>query len=95
MPAGSPPVRHRQMASMKVPPKRKGNGSVLYAGAHPLLASMKVPLKRKGNGHTGGVITSRCGGTSMKVYTSRYRTSCPAVILREILICLIESPTKR
>ena len=46
------------------------------------LASMKALPNRKGNGHTGKVITSRSGGASMKVYTSRYRTSCPTVILR-------------
>ena len=38
-----------QMASMKVPPKRKGNvGAVVRLGWSGL-ASMKVPPKRKGN----------------------------------------------
>lgn len=46
--------------------------------AHPIrvqdaeVPSMKALPKRKGNGHTGGIITSRSGGASMKVYTSRY-----------------------
>ena len=31
----------------------------------------------------------------MKVYTSRYRTNGPVVIRRGILICLIESPSKK
>lgn len=31
----------------------------------------------------------------MKVYTSRYRTNGPVVTRRGILICLIESPSKK
>ena len=76
------------------PPERKGNVVLRLADARNLVASMKV-------------------------YTSRYRTSCPAVILKVgcifgyllnlplvqnklscghlegILICLIESPSKK
>ena len=36
-------------ASMKVPPKRKGNDDLLFVVVVPFLASMKVPPKRKGN----------------------------------------------
>ena len=68
--------------SMKVPPKRKGNFSRDASLRHPPRTLNESPSKRKGNGHTGRVITSRSGGASMKVYTSRYRISCPTVILR-------------
>ena len=37
------------LASMKVPPKRKGNYPVSTAPSARLQASMKVPPKRKGN----------------------------------------------
>ena len=37
-------------ASMKVPPKRKGNQRIASGDfVHVVLASMKVPPKRKGN----------------------------------------------
>ena len=36
-------------ASMKVPPKRKGNCSLLNGSTAQAAASMKVPPKRKGN----------------------------------------------
>ena len=42
----------RPFASMKVPPKRKGNaGSPGSSVGQSSDASMKVPPKRKGNGH--------------------------------------------
>ena len=37
------------LASMKVPPKRKGNWRDSIFGFRPNRASMKVPPKRKGN----------------------------------------------
>ena len=37
-------------ASMKVPPKRKGNDETDYDALFSISASMKVPPKRKGNG---------------------------------------------
>ena len=36
-------------ASMKVPPKRKGNALAACLSSDALSASMKVPPKRKGN----------------------------------------------
>ena len=38
-------------ASMKVPPKRKGNADTPNLAISRLRASMKVPPKRKGNSH--------------------------------------------
>ena len=40
---------HSEGASMKVPPKRKGNGVTSHLDAAVRAASMKVPPKRKGN----------------------------------------------
>ena len=37
------------LASMKAPPKRKGNGEILYTPENYAQASMKAPPKRKGN----------------------------------------------
>ena len=42
-------ARVRADASMKVPPKRKGNGHRWFRRCCFHLASMKVPPKRKGN----------------------------------------------
>ena len=57
-------------ASMKVPPKRKGNPIVTSASGRPPVASMKVPPKRKGNGEMVDCVTTP-GGASMKVPPKR------------------------
>ena len=41
-------------ASMKVPPKRKGNDKAALGCGAAVVASMKVPPKRKGNGGDAG-----------------------------------------
>ena len=38
--------------SMKVPPKRKGNGGIMRRLSKLHAPSMKVPPKRKGNAHS-------------------------------------------
>ena len=43
------------LASMKVPPKRKGNSPLLSEFAESIIASMKVPPKRKGNSRVAAV----------------------------------------
>ena len=56
--------------SMKVPPKRKGNGGRVGGGALIVSPSMKVPPKRKGNaGLALACMVSR--GPSMKVPPKR------------------------
>ena len=42
-------INNPREASMKVPPKRKGNHIVLVVPVSLTRASMKVPPKRKGN----------------------------------------------
>ena len=44
------PKKHPK-ASMKVPPKRKGNAKTVMNQPSITVASMKVPPKRKGNSH--------------------------------------------
>ena len=80
--------------SMKVPPKRKGNAGLRLRKRNHFQPSMKAPPKRKGDGGDPHrlPLSSRA---SMKVYTSRYRTNGPVVTRRGILICLIESPSKK
>ena len=41
----------KEAASMKVPPKRKGNRIQILHDPTGVAASMKVPPKRKGNNH--------------------------------------------
>ena len=79
---------------MKALPIRKGNDEPLPAVQATSQASMKAPPKRKGDGGDPHrfPLSSRA---SMKVYTSRYRTNGPVVTRRGILICLIESPSKK
>ena len=50
MKAPAPICASRERASMKVPPKRKGNCQAAKSSENPpSSASMKVPPKRKGN----------------------------------------------
>ena len=49
MPAASATWLRPARASMKVPPKRKGNVKVVGGESQRVSASMKVPPKRKGN----------------------------------------------
>ena len=59
-------------ASMKVPPKRKGNTTKNAISLKRLLsASMKVPPKRKGNGCGLELKTRGILGASMKVPPKR------------------------
>ena len=44
-------TRVRRRASMKVPPKRKGNELIIEDAKDDTEASMKVPPKRKGNSY--------------------------------------------
>ena len=54
------PVRRFSYASMKVPPKRKGNTQRQNGqGAAEQKASMKVPPKRKGNLFMKGTYLSK------------------------------------
>ena len=58
------------LASMKVPPKRKGNCTQLNTVGGLVDASMKVPPKRKGNVNDGEPIVSVMAA-SMKVPPKR------------------------
>ena len=65
-----PGARVRNDASMKVPPKRKGNLRRPRQVPEILMASMKVPPKRKGSFYA----SMQCGvliGASMKVPPKR------------------------
>ena len=67
-----------QGASMKVPPKRKGNTVELSPYMKTLSASMKVPPKRKGNATPAPVIL-RQTSASMKVPPKRKGNPVQAV----------------
>ena len=54
----------------------------IWLSSVPGVASMKALPKRKGNGHTGGIITSRSGGTSMKV-SARKRRNILSLLLND------------
>ncbi len=79
-------------ASMKAPPKRKGNGSLGCNGATGGVASMKVPIEKRRNLATDSPPTTLPGlneSLHLKVQNKRSRGH-----LEGILICLIESPYK-
>ena len=63
-------------ASMKVPPKRKGNSAVEDEHGLKVRASMKVPPKRKGNLLKGGGLANVVAA-SMKVPPKRKGNSHP------------------
>ena len=62
--------------SMKVPPKRKGNGSARRESNHLHNPSMKVPPKRKGNGSARRE-SNHLHNPSMKVPPKRKGNHCP------------------
>ena len=71
----SPPCR----ASMKVPPKRKGNRNPKGPSQHTTTASMKVPPKRKGNLRRRGGLARTLPCASMKVPPKRKGNSYPKI----------------
>ena len=79
-------------ASMKAPPKRKGNGSLGCNGATGGVASMKVPIEKRRNLATDSPPTTLPGlneSLHLKVQNKRSRGH-----LEGILSVLLKVPTK-
>ena len=72
--------------------KKEGKSDALQVVLDNAERLNESPSKKEGKCLRFGVIDPE-PISSMKVYTSRYRTNGPAII-RGILICLIESPHK-